>query len=693
MHSGIMQRLDGRFLLALVIVAAAALLAVRATTPAHATTLKVTTTADNESNGCAVGECTLREAITQANANPDLDVITFDIPGSGPHTIQPLTALPLLMTDITIDGFCATCEGASANSLAIDQPSNALHTIVIDGTLLPGFYRGLTVHSGTATVRGIVFSNWSASGILIEGGTNHVITGNLIGTDVTGQMAAANYLGLELGNATGVRVGGPNPADRNVISGNTTRGIYAFAGSNTVIAGNFVGVAKDGTTAVPNIAGGVAVLNVANARVGGTTAAERNVIAGNGVQDGQVAGIDVEIAPAALIQGNYVGLDRTGAATPGVQGIGIHVYDSTDVVIRDNVVSGNGAWGIYALSANPDVIGLKIKGNLIGTDATGTSAVGNGWGGIMTYNAPGIVIGGGAAADGNTISGNGSGIQVSKNVQGMLVQGNRIGTDVTGTQALGNTGHGIRVYSTPSAAEVLIGGTGSQGNVIAYNGGHGIHLETAAAHEIAFEGNVIYANSGRSIELAPNGQNGNDAGDVDGGANDGQNYPVVASATRGVAGMAVHIALDTNGSQEVEIELFSSPSCGAGNTKPEARTFLGHYTVQLDSTGDLDATYTVANVPAGDFVTATATDDLGSTSELSPCVAVDPRPREDVNCDGVVDGVDALAVLRALAGLGGAPLPQVCAVDPATPAGDADGNQAMTLDDVLAIRRLAAGLP
>ena len=60
------------------------------------------------------GPGSLRQAILNANANPGLDTITFDIPGAGVHTISPASALPAITDPVVIDGY--TSRG-QANTL------------------------------------------------------------------------------------------------------------------------------------------------------------------------------------------------------------------------------------------------------------------------------------------------------------------------------------------------------------------------------------------------------------------------------------------------------------------------------------------------------------------------------------------------------------------------------------------------
>src|SRR5262249_20120595 len=137
----------------------------------------------------------------------------------------------------------------------------------------------------------------------------------------------------------------------------------------------------------------------------------------------------------------YIGTDVTGTAAVG-NGIGVDLaggnmvnttVGGTDAGAR-NVISGNRT-GL--LSFGGLFIGLKIQGNYIGIDATGTKALGNAVG--MALNGPNMMVGGPEPGAGNVISGNMVYGILIQNSTGITVQGNFIGTDATGTTAVGNT--------------------------------------------------------------------------------------------------------------------------------------------------------------------------------------------------------------------------------------------------------------
>ena len=214
---------------------------------AGATTYTVTTTADS-------GAGSLRQAITDANGNGGADVINFNIVGAGVHTITPATPLPPITDAVTIDGYSQ--PGASANSNAPDQGSNAVLLIEINGQNLMGFGgQALDVTATGVAIRGLVINRCQNSAIrALAGGNGTIIAGNFLGTDASGSSRpGAQNQGVELNGGTGAVIGGPNPADRNVIAGNDGADIVLndSGGSNAVIQGNLIGTNAAGAAGHP----------------------------------------------------------------------------------------------------------------------------------------------------------------------------------------------------------------------------------------------------------------------------------------------------------------------------------------------------------------------------------------------------------------------------------------------------------
>jgi len=170
--------------LALAALLVASLLAAR---PAHtATTFTVNSTNDLGDGACDASECTLRDAIETANATSGADVINFNIPGTGVHTIKP-NPVALGITDrVTIDGY--TQPGSSPNTLA--KGTNAMLKIELDGT--NGANNGLIIHAGGSgsVVKGLVINRFT-NGIQALDSSQNRIESNFIGTDFGGSLTWA----------------------------------------------------------------------------------------------------------------------------------------------------------------------------------------------------------------------------------------------------------------------------------------------------------------------------------------------------------------------------------------------------------------------------------------------------------------------------------------------------------------------
>jgi hypothetical protein len=531
------------------------------------------------------GTGTLRQAITDANAHPGADEIHFNIAGSGVHTIAPASPLPGITDAVTIDGYTQT--GALANTNPTGQGLNTALKIEIDGTSAGSTVPCLQARADDVTIRGLVVNRCG----------NYAIK--------------AEDLGV------------PH--------------------QNFVVEGCFVGTSADGTQALNPFFVAVGVDAFSNARIGGTTPADRNLISGLG------GGIQIVLsnATAAAVQGNLVGTDVTGMRkiTTSVAGVTIgmgtgNVIGGTSAGAR-NVITDQ-----IAIGSNGGTLasGNFVQGNFIGTDVTGT--------GMLHCHAECLrivdqnnTIGGSTPGAGNTIGGANSvaGIQVQGS--GTVIQGNFIGTDATGTARMPNHDWGIRVVylNSGNVHDIQIGGTSpGEGNVIAYNGPlGGILLEATSGvippTGITIRGNSIYDNSGNNatnglgIDLLSNtgpGVNYNDAGDPDDGPNEFQNYPIIGSVTYGGASTTVTGTLNSTPSKTFDVDFYASSVCSPRpQDLAEGRTYLGSVPVTTNGSGDgtFNAVLPVV-VANGSPITATATDDAGNTSEFSPRFVISLSP-------------------------------------------------------------------
>jgi parallel beta-helix repeat protein len=238
--------------------------------------------------------------------------------------------------------------------------------------------------------------------------------------------------------------------------------------------------------------------------VGGAGPGQRNVISGNLVDGVQVIGMG---SAGASIVGNLIGLDASGKAKlPNLQD-GVSVNSVVGATIGGlapgdaNVVSGNGGNGISVIGTGvtgTNASGIQILGNLIGTDSSGSSALGNAFDGIAIAGATGTLIAGSAAVP-SVIAGNGrNGVEVTGGATGTIIQASLIGTNGLGTR-LGNTLDGVKFDQSPFN---LVGGTSSgDGNTIAFNKQDGIEVNGSSAMGIAVQGNLIRSNEVDGVRI------------------------------------------------------------------------------------------------------------------------------------------------------------------------------------------------
>jgi hypothetical protein len=445
----------------------------------------------------------LRQAILDANSSSTPATINFNIASSGVQTIALDSALPAVTNTVTIDG--ATEGGFSGSPL-----------IVIDGSKVPAGNDGLDISGSNSTVRSLAIINFQGInntqggiGLLIQTGFGSTITGNYLGTNATGTKAAGNLHGLEIDSSPDNIIGGTKAGDGNLISGNGSTGLRITGSESTsnTIEGNLIGTDITGKNSLVNLLGGMSITDGSRNTIGGKTATARNVISGNeGIGS---SGIFLMNSSGNTIQGNYVGVDLTGEAALGNPYDGILIQGGSGNLIGGtdpgdgNVLSANDEAGIGFNDSQNNV----VQGNLIGTDATGTHALGNGFGGVsLGVGSANNVIGGSQLVDGanparNVIADNGfdngpgPGVYLSDSgTDHNLIEGNLIGTDITGTVALGNQLAGVLIYSGPQSN--TIGGLDAAGNVIAGTHGNstgtfgdGVIIRNASNNTV--EGNLI----------------------------------------------------------------------------------------------------------------------------------------------------------------------------------------------------------
>jgi hypothetical protein len=497
-------------------------------------------------NTNASGNGSLYWALGQANGTPGPDTINFNIPPSDPGynssagvwTIRPTEAYPLpYLTDdsTTIDGY--TQPGASPAT----DTTPAVLKIEIDGSNAGFVWNdGLVIQSSENVVKGLAVNRFPDTCIEIDGTSamSNTVSGNYVGIGADGatEFSDSCFWGLMIDDASNNTIGGTTAAERNVISGSDAQGVYIIGSSATgnTFVGNYVGTDAGGVADLGNTYYGVVVGDGANLNaVGGDEAGERNVISGNG----------------------WAGVFLVGTGT----------------------------------------VSNTVSGNYIGTTASGMSGLGNGWG-VRISGARNNVVGGSTAGERNVISGNTSiGVRIDDEAgfgtSGNAVLGNYIGLGMDGESAVGNS---IGVVIHEGAQDNVIG----PGNVIAYSTvGDGVWVDGAATTQNVVTQNSIFSNFDRGISL-DNGGNGSVAAPVIsaaalGAPAPGTGFPTVDVTGTACADCTVEVFANSDSGGEGEVYAGSAVADGGGN-----------FTVNVDILVYL-------------HLTATATDAAKGTSEFS----------------------------------------------------------------------------
>ncbi|MDJ0962137.1 MAG: DUF2341 domain-containing protein, partial [Acidimicrobiia bacterium] len=602
-------------------------------------------------NSQSLEACTLRAAIEEANALPGADTITFGIPTSEPG----YSGTPLSYTI----GIAATGLPPITGTVTIDGTSQTGFAgspiVELNGTGTNVDVDGLVFSTGSngSTVRGIVINRFADDGI---GGTADSITvaGTYIGTNVSGTTDLGNGGdGIQADGNTWI-IGGTDAADRNVISGNTDDGVQLFGDGHTVL-GNYIGTTAAGTGPIANTDDGVEVASTSTANVlGGTAIGARNVISGNGGE-----GVLINISGSNQVLGNYIGVDATGSAALGNSGNGVTIQGGASgntvggsTAAHRNVISGNTSYGIDVVGVGTD--SNTVLGNYIGTDPAGTADLGNGSDGVAIRDGAQLnVVGGTNAGDRNVISGNDNdGVWITgTGTEQNVVEGNWIGAAADGS-SLGNSYHGVAVEF--GAANNLVGGTtAAAGNRIENNAWDGIAINGGNGTGNAILRNIIVGNIGLGIDIDNDGVTPNDPGDGDTGDNDLLNFPVITSAVIAAPWITVDYDIDAPAGDYL-VEFFSNPSGIDPSGHGEGEAY--EYGDTISHPGGAASYTAVFSGFVGDELTATLTHDAGptygSTSEFSAAATVVlPNSAPSASDDGYGTLEDAPLSVNAASGV------------------------------------------
>ncbi|MCA9263324.1 MAG: hypothetical protein KDA60_05725, partial [Planctomycetales bacterium] len=258
-----------------------------------------------------------------------------------------------------------------------------------------------------------------------------LLVNNYIGLNLVGDAARGNAGGGVLIDGSRTIIGQANQEGvRNVISGNAGNGIDVSEAVGIQVIGNFIGTTALGEASLGNMGHGIDIRDSASNAIGGSNSLERNVISGNLGSGVSIVG---ENADDNAIRGNLIGLAVDGVHVLGNQDNGVFINSGDRTIIGGttvgdrNVISGNANNGVYLFG--PGVTETEIKGNFIGTEASGSAAAGNGGNGVLLINASLNQIGS-LTTGSNVISGNaenGVGISASNAGFGNVLEGNLIG--------------------------------------------------------------------------------------------------------------------------------------------------------------------------------------------------------------------------------------------------------------------------
>lgn len=458
--------------------------------PVEAATFTVNSNIDDNDGVCthpyvsAAADCTWREAINSANTTPGADTITFAIDPSFPDDgdgqwiitmdgatnplTTPITVTAVNMWDVDDDRpgvkFKRTTSTQTLVNFTVSSAGSKVQGIEIEGSNVGVAATTANITIGTdcdgvndARERNVIYGT-AAEAIFLSSTGAHV-RGNYIGVRadgrtintfgaqgilITGAGADANTVGYEEGTSTvcsaavqrNVIGGGDGAADNAIVIGSSSTtaiaGLAASAPDHNVVAGNYLGVGADGITDIGGVGGGV------------------------------------DITKAATL--NFVGTDG----------------DGIDDTLEGNVISGWSLSGVLIDGTGYN----RIAGNVIGFLADGVSANGNGNHGVLLRGTGNIVGWCDAAISASlcfdssdpaaqaNVSGNNTdtGIRAGASCNDCRIAGNIVGTDARETVDAGNGSIGILIHR--GDMRVVIGGDVAEaGNVVAYNGDHGIHVD------------------------------------------------------------------------------------------------------------------------------------------------------------------------------------------------------------------------
>jgi uncharacterized repeat protein (TIGR01451 family)/CSLREA domain-containing protein len=488
---------------------------------------------------------------------------------------------------------------------------------------------GVRVHNGgTDNVIGCevldgsnLISGNRDSGVLIDCADDNLVVGNFIGTNNLGTGAIANGIGVQVVDASETLISFLFDGKGNVISGNTAQGVLirnsspsSQAGGNYV-RGNLIGTDITGLVAVKNGDAGVKIDGSYGNEIGCTVPEQGNVISGNG-------GEGVEITGGGSfndVQGNFIGVALDGTTAMGNIGSGVEVYTmagpppgSTDNTIGfDNSVSPTQQVRLDSRASRVTAAKQSRVNKLAGSTAKGEA----------TATKPGAVETRASVAPRALLMSR----KAAAARRASIASQTSSRTTQTGTQTSRQTSQqlSLKPFGGPPSLTTPPD-LNSGANIIANNGGDGVKITNPLDTGNLITENSIYGNSGLGINLVGetedvNGVTANDIGDGDSGPNNLQNYPIITHAVA-AGSQTISGVLHSEANTEYAIDFYLNATCD-GSGYGEGATYIGSTFIATDGNGNQSFTLSFApsTFSAGQFVTATARDSDGNTSEFSAC--------------------------------------------------------------------------
>lgn len=301
----------------------------------------------------------------------------------------------------------------------------------------------------------------------------------------------------------------------------------------------------------------------------------------------------------------------TGGSDPKV---GLFFKDVFDSTVGGLAITGFDYGVEYDNSNKTGITNNTFAGNYVGLSTNGSTSIPNRSGGVLIHNSDGNVI------THNLISGNGGAGLAIDHGSGNIVTGNFIGTNVSGTNSVGNQGAGIYLSNGSTNNQIGSNGDGvddtAERNLISGNTGAGVVVTGPTSIGNSIRGNSIHANTGIGIDLGNDGVTPN-ANNAPLGPNLSQNYPVISTVSGGLLATLISGSLNSLPNTTFTLDFYASAVPNA-SLYGDGQRWLGHSSANTNAAGN--ATFTIslpASIDVGDWITATATDSNGNTSEFS----------------------------------------------------------------------------